>query len=119
VRLGLAGLDGARRDLLADHVIAATGYRADLQRLSFLNQETLRGLRRIGHAPRLSPYFESSIPGLYFVGPVAATSFGPLMRFAVGADFTSRRITKHLAQLRRPLRGAIPQEGGGVTTGQP
>jgi hypothetical protein len=119
VRLGLTGLDGVRRDLLADHVIAATGYRADLQRLGFLSQETLRGLRRIGHAPRLSPYFESSIPGLYFVGPVAATSFGPLMRFAVGAEFTSRRITKHLAQLRRPLRGAVPQEDGGVATGQP
>ena len=119
VRLGLAGLDGVRRDLLADHVIAATGYRADLQRLSFLSQETLRELRRIGHAPRLSPYFESSIPGLYFVGPVAATTFGPLMRFAVGADFTARRITKHLAQMRRPLRGIVPQEGGGITTGQP
>ena len=118
VRLGLAGPGGVRRDLLADHVIAATGYKADLQRLGFLSQETLRGLRRIGQAPRLSAYFESSIPGLYFVGPVAATSFGPVMRFAVGADFTSRRITKHLAQLRRPAPGAIPQEGA-VTTEQP
>ena len=115
VRLQLAGQDGTRRDLLADHVIAATGYRSDLQSLSFLSQETLRGLRRIGQAPRLSSYFESSVPGLYFVGPVAATSFGPVMRFAAGADFTSRRISKHLAQLRRPVRGAVPHEGGRVT----
>ena len=32
-------------------------------------------------APRLSSHFESSLPGLYFVGPVSAFSFGPLERF--------------------------------------
>jgi thioredoxin reductase len=115
VCLRLAGPDGARRDLSVDHVIAATGYDTDLRRLGFLSGEILGRLRRIGQAPRLSAHFESSMPGLYFVGPVAAASFGPVMRFAVGADFTSRRIAKHLAQLHRPVAGAMPHQGDRLT----
>jgi thioredoxin reductase len=115
VRLQLAGPGGAKRALSADHVIAATGYKPDVQRLGFLGRELLGGLQLIGTAPRLSPNFESSVPGLYFVGPVAATSFGPLMRFAVGADFTSRRITKHLARAHRQVQIPLPQEHGSVT----
>ena len=45
----------------------------------------------------LSADFESSLPGLFFAGPVAAASFGPVMRFAVGAKFTARRLSRHLA----------------------
>jgi hypothetical protein len=39
----------------------------------------------------------SSVPGLYFVGVAAANSFGPLLRFACGADYTARRLAPHLA----------------------
>jgi thioredoxin reductase len=115
VRLRLAGPDGAKRDLSVDHVIAATGYNTDQRRLLFLSQEILGQLRVIAQAPRLSPCFESSVPGLYFVGHIAAPSFGPVMRFAFGAEFTSRRIAKHLARLHRPARGAMPHPAGTVT----
>jgi hypothetical protein len=37
------------------------------------------------------------VNGLYFVGPVAANSFGPLMRFAFGANYAARRLSRHLA----------------------
>jgi hypothetical protein len=40
--------------------------------------------------------FESTAPGVYFTGLSAANSFGPMMRFAYGADFTARRIARHL-----------------------
>jgi hypothetical protein len=46
----------------------------------------------------LSSNFESSIPGLYFAGVSAANSFGPVMRFAFGAGFAARTLTRALAK---------------------
>ena len=42
----------------------------------------------------LSSSFESSMPGLYFVGVAAANSFGPVMRFAFGAGFAARTLAR-------------------------
>jgi hypothetical protein len=47
----------------------------------------------------LSSMFESSVPGLYFVGLAAANTFGPLMRFAFGARFAAERISKAMQSL--------------------
>ncbi len=99
VRLQLSGSDGGRQALVADHVIAATGYRVDLRRLSFLSAETLSEIRSVEGAPVLSSTFESSVPGLFFVGTASANTFGPLVRFACGARFTARRLSRRLAQL--------------------
>ena len=52
----------------------------------------------VEHTPVLSSNFESSVPGLYFVGASAANTFGPLLRFAYGAGFTARRLSRHLAK---------------------
>ena len=97
-RLLLAGPDGEQCQVSADYVIAATGYDADVRRLSFLSAEIIERLQLIGLTPRLSAHFESSVPGLYFVGAISATSFGPAMRFVAGADFTCQRIVKHLTR---------------------
>jgi thioredoxin reductase len=98
VQLRLVAADGGEHQVSADHVIAATGYKPDVHRLPFLSLDVLDQLRLIGESPRLSAHFESSIPGLYFVGPISATSFGPVMRFAVGAEFVCQRISRHLAR---------------------
>jgi len=45
------------------------------------------------------------VPGLYFVGPPTANSFGPLMRFAVGARFAAPRLARHLAATVRQPAG--------------
>ena len=95
-RLVLAHDDGSTRALHADHIIAATGYRVDLKRLGFLGPDLLKRIRRTGSSPALSTRFESSVPGLYFVGASGADSFGPLLRFAFGAGYTARRITPRL-----------------------
>ncbi|MGC5166861.1 NAD(P)-binding domain-containing protein [Luteimicrobium sp. DT211] len=81
-----------------DHVIAATGYRADLDRLPFLADDLRAVTRRVGTMPELSRYFESSVPGLYYVGNAAAGSFGPLMRFMVGAEFAAPRVASHVSR---------------------
>jgi thioredoxin reductase len=98
VNLEVTDSAGGRRTLECDHVIAATGYRVDLQRLRFLDSETCAKISLTDGSPFLSSNFESSVPGLYFVGVAAANTFGPLMRFACGARFTARRISKHLAR---------------------
>lgn len=90
------GPSGEDHDFAVDHVVAGTGYEIDVNRLPFL-EENLRAEIRMEHnSPVLSTHFESSVPGLYFTGPCAAYSFGPLLRFAFGAGFASRRMSKHL-----------------------
>jgi thioredoxin reductase len=104
VNLELADSDGKRKVLFADHVIAATGYKVDLQRLKFLTPGIQSDIRSVEESPVLSSNFESSIPGLYFVGTSAANTFGPLMRFAYGAGFAARRVSAHLAKSAHQMR---------------
>jgi len=96
VHLNVQSADGAKREIVTEHIIAATGYRVDLDRLKFLNSEMRSKIRVINGAPVLSSSFESSIPGLYFAGVAAANSFGPVMRFAFGAGFAARTLTRAL-----------------------
>jgi thioredoxin reductase len=83
------------------HVIAATGYRADICRLPFLSADIKSQLKLSAGSPDLSAHFESSIPGLFFVGAAAVGSFGPLLRFTCGAKFAARRLSNHLARTAR------------------
>jgi thioredoxin reductase len=98
VKLELRNRSGAPQTIQADRVIAGTGYRVDLGRLSFLDSELHARIREVEQTPVLSAHFESSVPGLYFVGSPAANTFGPLMRFAYGARFAARRLSAHLAE---------------------
>lgn len=98
VSLQLTDSAGAKKLLTTDHVIAATGYRVDLRRLAFMDSGLQSGVQSVQHTPVLSSNFESSVPGLYFVGASAANTFGPLLRFAFGAGFTARRLSRHLAK---------------------
>jgi len=98
VHLQLRDKDGAQRELQAEHVIAATGYKVDLDRLRFLSPEIRSKLKAVERTPVLSTTFESSIAGLYFVGIAAANSFGPVMRFAFGAGFAARTLTEAVRQ---------------------
>jgi cation diffusion facilitator CzcD-associated flavoprotein CzcO len=82
--------------LEVDHVIAATGYRVTLSRLGFIEQPIQSRIRKVVDTPILDRNFESSIPGLYFIGAAAANSFGPLLRFAYGARYAADRVSRHL-----------------------
>lgn len=96
VLLTLMTRDGKTEEHETEHVIAATGYRPDLRRLDFLPEAVRSQIQTIANAPDLSPNFQSTIPGLYFVGIAAANTFGPMMRFAYGSDYTARRLARHL-----------------------
>ena len=111
--------DGSHSSIETEHLIAATGYRPDIGRLAFLEPALREAVQVLEGAPILSPHFESSVPGLYFVGAAAVHSFGPVMRFAAGAKFASRRIASHLAatagkvsfeQAQGTVDGVVPEQ---------
>ena len=95
--LVLRGADGAEIRFECDHVVAGTGYRVDVDRREFLSSDIRARVGRLNGAPKLNAAFKSTVSGLYFVGPASALSFGPLFRFVVGAEYTSRIVAEHLA----------------------
>ncbi|GAA2241617.1 hypothetical protein GCM10010232_30850 [Streptomyces amakusaensis] len=103
VLLTLGAPDGETVVVESDHVLAATGFTPDLDRLRLLDSSLRRAVATVGggRAPELSAGFESSCPGLFFAGLLAAPSFGPSMRFVHGATFTAHRL---VAGARRRLR---------------
>jgi lysine/ornithine N-monooxygenase len=92
VVLTVNGATRGARELVTDHVIAGTGYQVDISAIPFLDRSVLAGINQSRGLPVLSRTFESTVPGLYFVGLCAAHEFGPAMRFVHGADFTARRL---------------------------
>ncbi len=94
LRLG----DGTHTEVMTDHVVAATGYWPDVDRLEFLSEPLRRSLRTHADMPVVSRSFESSVSGLYLVGPPALNSFGPLMRFMVGAEYVAPLVAQRLAR---------------------
>ena len=77
-----------------DHVLLATGYNIDISKLGILAPDLLQRIVCAGGSPVLAAGFESSVPGLHFVGASAAASFGPLMRFIAGARYAARSVTR-------------------------
>ncbi len=98
LRLTLDGPQGIET-LAFDHVIAATGYDIDIDRLTLLDEPLRAALRHRSGAVQLSPFFETRVRGLFVVGTPAASSFGPLLRFVCGTDFAARRTARRI--LRR------------------
>ncbi|TQK50811.1 cation diffusion facilitator CzcD-associated flavoprotein CzcO [Streptomyces sp. SLBN-118] len=101
VLLELTDPGGGSERLRADHLLMATGYRVDVDRLELLEPTLRQAVRTVGGAPRLSAGFESSVPGLYFTGLAAAPSFGPFLRFVCGTDFAARQLAASVAARNR------------------
>jgi FAD-dependent urate hydroxylase len=90
--------DGGER--AADHVLLGTGYRVNIARYGFLTPNLLATLRLSGGFPQLGPGFESSIPGLHFLGAPASWSYGPLMNFVSGTKYAGTHLTNHIMRNR-------------------
>jgi thioredoxin reductase len=98
IHLKVSAKDGSTKELVFDHLIAGTGYRVALTRLKFLSDGLRAKIHAVEDSPVLNRSFQSSIPGLYFVGVASANSFGPLTRFAFGSEYTANRLSRHLAK---------------------
>ncbi len=108
VRLGLALSDGSAVELEADHVLAGTGYRPDLSRLSFLDPVLSAQVGTVDASPAVGRNYQSAVPGLFIVGPAVAPSFGPVMRFVYGSAHAATAVARELAgsarvATRRPV----------------
>ncbi|MGB6546603.1 MAG: NAD(P)-binding domain-containing protein [Candidatus Acidiferrales bacterium] len=86
--------DGTVREV--DHVLLGTGYRVDVTRYPFLPSELSQTLAQVNGFPKLTVGFESSIPGLHFMGAPSSWNFGPLMFFVCGTDYAASRLARHL-----------------------
>ncbi len=84
-----------------DHVIAATGYRVDLDCVQYLSAGLRAKIKTYEGVPILDRALQCSVPGLHFVGVASAQSFGPVMRFVYGAKHAAAFLTAHLSKNRR------------------
>jgi thioredoxin reductase len=96
VRLQIS-IPGETREIMTQHVIAATGYRVDIERLGYLDPGILADIRReAGGIPALSSALETSVPGLFVVGITSSPVFGPIMRFMYGAKHAAPILARRL-----------------------
>lgn len=45
-------------------------------------------------ARQLTSTFETSVPGLYDIGALAAPMFDPMMRFVAGTEYAAARVAR-------------------------
>ena len=95
--------DGSTREV--DHLLLATGYRIDLTRYAFLAPDLVGRVRTRGGSPVVAAGFESSVPGLHFLGAPAARSFGPVLHFVCGTWASARGLTRAVVGRRAPRAG--------------
>jgi thioredoxin reductase len=87
------------------HVVLATGYRANMANVSFLDRSTiLAALQTCDGHPVLGTEFQTNLPGLYATGLAAARDFGPFFGFTVACPVAARVIGDRVAGQRRARR---------------
>jgi FAD-dependent urate hydroxylase len=79
-----------------DHVLLGTGYQVDISKYGFLSSRLLKEVSQLDGYPNLTTGFCSSVPGLHFIGATAARSFGPLLYFVAGTEFSSTQLTSNV-----------------------
>lgn len=99
IRLQLDGPNQSSLDV--DHVIAGTGFRVDLARLTFLPEDLRARVTTRDGYPVLTRASESTVPGLYFVGAPAAYGLGPSMRFIAGTHNVAPQLARSVARRAR------------------
>lgn len=95
---GLAVSLSNGKTLQVDHVLLGTGYEVRLPYLSMLAPALASQIRVDQDIPLLNPWFESSVPGLYFTGLSTVRTFGPLYRFVVGTKAAGKRVASAAAR---------------------
>ena len=65
--------------------------------MAFLDPQLASQLLTVANTPAVGRNYESSVPGLYVVGPAVAPTFGPVMRFVYGADHAAGTVSRRLA----------------------
>jgi len=99
----------------ADHILLATGYTVDITKLPMIDPSLRAEIKTDRAIPSLSHWFESSVPGLYFVGLTSLRAFGPLYRFVAGCGAAARRVADGVMRERGRRSRAVPTRDGAAT----
>jgi len=95
---GVAATLSGGRTVRTDHVLLATGYKVDLDRLTMIGPALRAQVATDLAIPVLNHWFESTVPGLYFVGLTSLRAFGPLYRFVAGTRAAAERVAGAVAR---------------------
>jgi thioredoxin reductase len=94
VRLTVDGRRGGTIDV--DHVIAGTGFRIGVDRLTFLAEDLRARIAHDNGFPVLTRAGQSTVPGLYFAGAPTGMSLGPSARFLAGTHSSVPALAKSM-----------------------
>jgi hypothetical protein len=96
-----------------DHIIFATGYQVDIQKVPYLSKTTiLPRIKTSDGYPALDEYFQTTVPGLYITGVAAIHDFGPVYAFVRGCPSSAKIIGDHiLSQLSQGITRRIREMG--------
>ena len=79
--------------LIVDHIILATGYKAEIGQIPFLAQGNLLSKLNVKDGfPVLDQHFQTNLPGLFFTSMAAAQEFGPFFAFTIAARTSAKLI---------------------------
>jgi len=106
-KLAVTISEGAK--VSADHILLATGYTVDISKLTMIHPSLRAEIKTDKAIPILSHRFESSVPGLYFVGLTSLRTFGPLYRFVAGCGAAARRVASSVTRERVARSRATPK----------
>ena len=84
------------------NVVMGTEFRVDIGEYGILSEALLTSIQQMGGHQQLNASYETSVPGLHFVGAPASYSLGTLMRFVAGADFAARSVARHAETVLQP-----------------
>ena len=84
-------------DLNVDHIILATGYKADLARIPYLT-EVLPLVATADGFPLLDNAFQTSLPGLFMPGFTGTKAFGPFFGFTKGCPAAADLVVRGLVR---------------------
>ncbi|MPW17424.1 SidA/IucD/PvdA family monooxygenase [Paraburkholderia sp. CNPSo 3157] len=101
----------------ANHVIAATGFKVDINAHQFLSKEIVQALSLVDGIPELTGNFETVVRGLYIIGPASAYTFGPVMRFIYGAKYAAPQVARHIRKMYRESAATRSWVGTGASSG--
>ena len=86
-----------RERLAVDHVVLATGYKADMREVPYLSG-VIEHMELAEGFPVLDDHFQSSVPGLFVTGFPATRDFGPFFGFVRGCPVAATLTTAGLAE---------------------
>jgi pyruvate/2-oxoglutarate dehydrogenase complex dihydrolipoamide dehydrogenase (E3) component len=91
--------------VIADHVIAATGYEVNIANVPFLTDGNLLRQLAVGNGfAELDDHLQTNIPGLFITSMAAVHDFGPFWAFTAAARASAQIIGSVLHAGRKAAR---------------